>query len=133
MLIPECPPSKPSTRISKSLDCFCDDSRLRGNVISVSPPPAQPTYKSPHSSVSRLSIVRPVNPNASASKSMAPVKPVSSSTVKSASIGGRGLSHASGPSSGMESNARAAATPMPLSAPSVVPYAPIQFPFASSM
>ena len=54
----------------------------------------------------------------------APVKPVSSSTVNSASTGG---SLAPG---GRSSTASAAQTPIPLSAPSVVPAAPTQSPSA---
>ena len=53
------------------------------------------------------------------SRSKAPVRPVSSSTVKRHSRGGSGYSGQAGRSS----RASAVATPMPLSAPSVVPSA----------
>lgn len=53
------------------------------------------------------------------SRSKAPVSPVSSSTVNRHSSGGSGCSELGGRSR----SASAAATPMPLSAPSVVPSA----------
>mmetsp|Transcript_108281 Transcript_108281/g.334396 ORF Transcript_108281/g.334396 Transcript_108281/m.334396 type:complete len:310 (-) Transcript_108281:327-1256(-) len=115
MLMPLWPPSKPRTCSSKAT--APRGLALRGAWISSMefPPPAQPTYTLPNSSVSRFSIlvavtILPSSPNA-------PVRPVSSSTVKSASIGG---SLASGP---ISRTASAAATPTPLSAPSVVPVA----------
>ena len=80
----------------------------------VSMPPAQPMKISPSSSESRLMRYLPVSISSPSSK--APVRPVSSSTVKSASTG---------PccTAGSIMTASAAAMPMPQSAPSVVPSA----------
>ena len=77
-------------------------------------PPAQPMNNSPSSSESRFRRYLPVSIPSPSPK--APVSPVSSSTVKSAS---------SGPccAAGSSSTANAAAMPMPQSAPSVVPSA----------
>mmetsp|Transcript_14200 Transcript_14200/g.59408 ORF Transcript_14200/g.59408 Transcript_14200/m.59408 type:complete len:229 (+) Transcript_14200:844-1530(+) len=120
MLSPEWPPRQPLT------DTFSAAAAANGSVATarfrmLSPPPAQPMYTLPHSSVSRLSIVVAVR-SLSASRPNAPVSPVSSSTVKSASSGG------SGASASESRSASAAATPMPLSAPSVVPTAVTQSP-----
>ena len=86
----------------------------------VSMPPAQPMKISPSSSESRLSKIRPLK--SLGSNFSAPVSPVSSSTVKIHSIG---------PccTVGSAMTARAAATPIPSSAPSVVPSAWSQSPF----
>ena len=83
-------------------------------VATVSIPPAQPMKSSPSSSESRLTRYLPVSMPSPRPK--APVRPVSSSTVKSASIAGcsRVLS---------SNTANAAAIPIPQSAPRVVPLA----------
>ena len=82
-------------------------------------PPAQPIVNSSSSSESRLSNIFPVN--ISLFRPLAPVIPLSSSTVNNASIGGWGIS--------VDSKiVIAAATPMPLSAPNVVPFAFTQSP-----
>ena len=79
-----------------------------------SKPPAQPTYNSPSSSESRFIRISPLRIFGSRLK--APVIPVSSSIVNSASTGPCSISFDS-------STAIAAATPIPLSAPRVVPFA----------
>ena len=90
-------------------------SRAKGSVVIACPPPAHPTYRQPHSSVSRLMSVLAVSSSATTSRLFAPVSPVSSSTVKRHSSGGMVME-----SSDESRSASAAATPIPLSAPSVV-------------
>ena len=92
---------------------------LYSNVAVTSIPPAQPIYNSPSSSESRFRRISPFtvpgfNPNA-------PNIPVSSSLVMRASNGPCFRSLAS-------STAMMAATPSPLSAPRVVPFAFTQSP-----
>ena len=83
-------------------------------VPTESTPPAQPMKISPSSSESRFSRISPCMKPFCISK--APVRPVSSSRVKR---------HSMGPCSMLSSanTASPVATPMPLSAPSVVPLA----------
>ncbi len=81
--------------------------------------PAQPTVKPSSLVPSRLTRSRPAT--SEASSSLAPVRPCSSETVKRSSSGPCG-------SSGSSDTASAAATPIPLSAPSVVPSARTQSP-----
>ena len=86
-------------------------------------PPAQPMKISPSSSESRFNKIRPLK--SLGSSFSAPVRPVSSSTVKMHSIG---------PccTVGSAMTARAAATPMPSSAPNVVPLAWSQSPLMTA-
>ena len=86
----------------------------RSRVSWVSPPPAHPTYRIPSSSESRFINCRPCT--SPPSSRAAPVSPVSSSIVNSSSSGPCG--NAVSPIT-----ASMAATPMPLSDPSVVPVA----------
>mmetsp|Transcript_30564 Transcript_30564/g.75871 ORF Transcript_30564/g.75871 Transcript_30564/m.75871 type:complete len:212 (-) Transcript_30564:535-1170(-) len=118
MLMPECPPFSPAIRKVLICQSPCSLSSVTGMTIRVSPPPAQPTVTSPHDSESRFSMYLPVR--MAGSKSRAPFKPVSSSTVKRHSRGG------SLASAGAARRANAMAHPTPLSAPSVVPSAPSQ-------
>ncbi len=87
---------------------------FKGSFIFESPPPAHPTVTTPKSSLSMLSIIFPVS--ISDSNANAPVSPVSSSTVNKPSIC---------PCFNVLSSsiARVVATPIPSSAPSVVPSA----------
>mmetsp|Transcript_109010 Transcript_109010/g.308267 ORF Transcript_109010/g.308267 Transcript_109010/m.308267 type:complete len:274 (-) Transcript_109010:455-1276(-) len=115
ILIPLCPPSRPPTfRVKATASPAIELMGAQIRRVEL-PPPAQPTYTLPNSSVSKFRsrfalTMLPSSPDT-------PVSPVSSSTVNSASIGG---SRTSAP---VSSTAKAAATPMPLSAPSVVPVA----------
>ena len=115
MSTPEWPPFRPSIDNWKERKSFGASSYSIGKVIVESPPPAQPMQISPQSSVSKLSIVLPLI--ISPLRAKAPVNPVSSSTVKRHSRGGNTESFS------MSNNAIAAATPIPLSAPRVVPLA----------
>ena len=112
---PECPPRSPSIdnwKERKSDGAFWYS---MGRSILESPPPAQPMQISPQSSVSRFSIVLPLI--ISPFRAKAPVNPVSSSTVKRHSRGGNSTVL------GISNSAIEAATPIPLSAPRVVPSA----------
>ena len=119
MSIPECPPEPP---VNRTRSCFNPSAMASGSYVPdevTSTPPAQPIEISSSSSVSKLSRMSPCrnppfNPKA-------PVMPVSSSMVNRASMAGWGMS--------LESKmAKMAATPIPLSAPSVVPSARTQSP-----
>mmetsp|Transcript_4304 Transcript_4304/g.11135 ORF Transcript_4304/g.11135 Transcript_4304/m.11135 type:complete len:415 (+) Transcript_4304:375-1619(+) len=114
MLTPLCPPRNPVTAISTARAFAGTAVLLTGSFALVSPPPAHPTKRQPQSSVSRLSMVFAVSFSALASSAKAPCSPTSSATVKSASMGGRFAV------SGASRSASAAATPIPLSDPSVV-------------
>ncbi len=81
--------------------------------------PAQPTVSASSLVPSRLTSRRPVT--SEASSAFAPSRPCSSDTVKRSSSGPWAIS-------GSSATASAAATPMPLSAPSVVPSATTQSP-----
>ena len=110
---PECPPRKPFnvtlTAVSWSLA-----TSLYFNVESISTPPAEPITNLPHVSESKFSSISPCN--SPAGRSFAPNIPVSSSLVISPSIG---------PCFKLLSSITPiiAATPAPLSAPSVVLFA----------
>mmetsp|Transcript_6912 Transcript_6912/g.12705 ORF Transcript_6912/g.12705 Transcript_6912/m.12705 type:complete len:256 (-) Transcript_6912:339-1106(-) len=120
MSMPLWPPFSPlilSEKASKSPCSPVSVSCVAGTVMTESPPPAHPTYTLPHSSVSKLSMV--FAESISPFNCFAPVRPVSSSTVKRHSRGG------SFADLGICNRARAAATPIPLSAPKVVPLAVI--------
>ena len=118
MLRPECPPWRPVTWTLKTGASLPRD-RGRAQTMSESPPPAQPTKRTPSSSESMLISFRAARkPGFSA---IAPVRPVSSSTVKRSSRG-------PWVTSGSVAIAMAIARPMPLSAPRVVPSALSQSP-----
>ena len=111
---PEWPPFSPFTSTLKKKYPAGTSISLYVNSATESIPPAHPIKISPSSSESRFKRISPlIKPSFRAN---APVSPVSSSTVNR---------HSSGPCS-MLSSARIAssvATPIPLSAPSVVPLA----------
>ena len=111
---PECPPFRPFTSTLKKKYPAGTSTSLYVNSATESIPPAHPINSSPSSSESRFNRISPfINPSFRAN---APVSPVSSSTVNK---------HSNGPCS-IVSSARIAssvATPMPLSAPNVVPFA----------
>ncbi len=116
---PECPPFNPFTSILKYNILGLVGRCSQWNTACVSFPPAQPIKISPSSSLSRFNRISPVMKPFS--RALAPVRPVSSSTVNRHSIGPCSIS----------SEARiasSAATPIPLSAPSVVPLARSQSP-----
>mmetsp|Transcript_9873 Transcript_9873/g.24662 ORF Transcript_9873/g.24662 Transcript_9873/m.24662 type:complete len:225 (-) Transcript_9873:142-816(-) len=120
MLSPEWPPSSPPSLSSyAAAPAGAGPSPMSSHSLA-SPPPAHPMNTSPQSSVSRFSMVRAVSRSAPMPK--APVSPVSSSTVNSASMGGSRVVL------GASSSASAVATPIPLSAPRVVPSALSQSP-----
>mmetsp|Transcript_21017 Transcript_21017/g.49745 ORF Transcript_21017/g.49745 Transcript_21017/m.49745 type:complete len:254 (+) Transcript_21017:1015-1776(+) len=125
MSIPECPPIRPLTVMRIGTEAAAGSSCTTGSRTMLFPPPAHPIVTEPHSSESRLSMT--LDLSIDASKSYAPVKPVSSSTVKRHSRGGKATSE---PAS---INARHAAAPIPLSAPSVVPSALIHAPSRMSL
>ena len=115
--IPECPPFKPDNSSLKALCPSGTFSSVKVTFIFPFVPPAQPTYSSPSSSESILIRISPSR--IPAFKPKAPVIPVSSSIVNRPSIGPCCRS----------SDSRtliAAATPIPLSAPRVVPSAVTQ-------
>src|SRR6185369_9877079 len=113
MSTPECPPFKPETLIRNGVPepAALYDTARRAVVFT---PPEQPIQRVPISSLSRfrkyLAFSMP-GPNCAA-----PVKPVSSSMVKTNSSGPCEMSV-------LSITASADATPIPLSAPSVVPSA----------
>ena len=120
--MPEWPPAKPLTVIWKHWQESGKASGAYDPVATISTPPAQPMVSSSSSSVSKFSIIWPVK--WPACNSLAPVIPVSSSIVNNASMGGWSMS--------VEANTdMMAATPRPLSAPSVVPLALTQSPSTS--
>ncbi len=119
---PECPPLQPRSETRKAMSPASVSTGSNWKVAVPSTPPAHPTYSSPSVSESRLISVFPCrNPPSSAN---APYIPVSSSTVKSASNGGCTTFLSA-------KIAIAVATPIPLSAPSVVPLAVTHSPFSS--
>ena len=115
--MPECPPCRPFTSILTASPWNFSVVKVCFAVTSI--PPAQPISISSSSSVSRLRRISPVKKLGS--KPKAPVIPVSSSMVKSASILGCGISV-------LSKILMIAATPKPLSAPKVVPFALTQSP-----
>ena len=100
-----------------------ESSAGRGRCRSHRAPPAQPTVRIPSASESMFS--RYLLLRSEQSRAVAPSRPVSSSTVNTASRGGWGMT----PSS---STAMAMATAMPSSPPRVVPRALIQSPSTAS-
>ncbi len=111
---PECPPFNPCTLIFNPTRSSFASVYCRGSSIVELPPPALPIVITPKSSLSKFSIILPLRKSGSIAK--APVNPVSSSTVKRASIG----PCFSFLSSSIDS---IIAMPIPLSAPNVVPSA----------
>ena len=120
---PECPPLQPRIATRKAMSPSSVSTGSKSKVAVVSTPPAQPTYSSPSLSESRLIKVLPFS--TPPSRANAPYIPVSSSTVKSASKGGCTTSLSA-------RIAIAVATPIPLSAPRVVPLAVTHSPFSST-
>ena len=111
---PECPPFNPLT---VTLNAVMPEGTLTSLYLSIPfalVPPAHPINNWPSSSESRFINISPFS--RPGFKPNAPVIPVSSSTVKSASIGPCSISFDS-------STASAVATPIPLSPPRVVPVA----------
>ena len=86
MSSPECPPLRPPTRIVTAVSPSGTTARSALNAATVSMPPAHPTNTSSRSSESRF--IRRGAVIISSPSERAPVNPVSSSTVKSASMGG---------------------------------------------
>ena len=112
--MPECPPFKPPTAIQKALYPSGTISSRYVMRTEASKPPAHPTYSSPSVSESRLTSISPSS--IPPFRPRAPSMPVSSVAVISASNGPCTTSSDS-------ITAKIAATPIPLSAPSVVPSA----------
>ena len=111
---PECPPTKPFNWARRKKEPAGAFSRWKVNFAEVLRPPAQETKISPSSSESRLIRKSPVIKPAFMPS--APVRPVSSSRVKTHSMGPCSMSSAANSASSM-------AHPIPSSAPSVVPSA----------
>ena len=119
MSSPECPPFNPFSEICMKKSPSGASSFSKENVAVVFLPPAHDTNICPSSSESRFMSISPVmNP---AFMPIAPVSPVSSSRVKTHSIGPCSMSS-------LARIASSIATPIPSSAPSVVPFAPIHSP-----
>ena len=118
--VPECPPVRPPTVTVSTAPG--KGSRFTGRMHSVRLPPAQLTVNTPSSSESRLMRVLPRRGDTS--RAAAPSMPTSSSTVRTTSRRGWGMSWAS-------SRARAMATAMPSSPPRVVPRAVTKSPSTS--
>ena len=111
---PECPPFNPVTFRRNEMDSAGTGTSVKLNSMQASSPPAQPTYNSPSSSESMLIRMSPFSiPDF---RPLAPSIPVSSVAVNNASTGPCERSFDA-------RTAIAAATPIPLSAPSVVPLA----------
>ena len=81
--VPECPPTRPEIVIS-AVSPFVF-SNVRGRCAVVETPPAQLTRSEPSSSESRFNII--LDFRGEQSRLAAPSIPISSSTVKTASIG----------------------------------------------
>ena len=121
--MPEWPPRSPPTTRARRTPPAGSACRSRGSPIRLSTPPAQPTVKTPSVSESRFTRSRPVRKPGS--RRLAPLRPVSSSTVKRSSSGGWS-------SASRSASAAARARPAPLSAPRVVPSARSQSPSHTS-
>ena len=118
---PEWPPGRPDTeRVKTSPEAA---SAGRGMCRSHRAPPAQPTVRIPSASESMFS--RYLLLRSEQSRAVAPSRPISSSTVNTASRGGWGMAS-------LSSTAMAMATAMPSSPPRVVPRALIQSPSTTS-
>ena len=115
--MPEWPPWRPETVRTHLVPAL--SSMGREPKMSHRAPPAQLTVRTPSSSLSRLMSLRPFR--SPQSRASAPSRPISSSAVNTASMGGWGMV----PSS---STARIMATATPLSPPRVVPRALTQSP-----
>ena len=114
MSTPEWPPLRPLKATARAAPVSGAGAVPSASVSRVPPPPAQPTYRMPSSSESRLMSRRPCT--SPPSRRAAPVSPVSSSIVNNSSSGPWGKAVSS-------ITASIAATPTPLSEPRVVPAA----------
>ena len=115
--MPECPPCNPLTLITIGVTSSVTVMSEEVNWNVASRPPAQPINSSPSSSESRLIIAGAVSH--SGWMAWTPPMPISSSQVKINSSGGWTISS-------LNATANAIASPIPLSAPSVVSLAQTQ-------
>ena len=116
---PEWPPSPPPARTESETASAEDAARGASTRIHVSVLPAQPTVRTPSSSLSRLISVPPVSRDPSSA--FAPSSPTSSATVIKSSSGPCGIDSSS-------TSVIIAAIAIPSSAPRVVPSAVSQSP-----